>query len=757
MRRMRPSTLAKMFASYAVVAMLVTLIVGVVAGREFTTRFRESLDATNTLNMERIGEGIRAEVLDQTYQVSNNILLDTYDTNLTSFFTMPISGNHYQLANAYTTLTRIVVAQSSVILGIEIYYADHEIVLSSGKGVLYLRHLSGESTAMLETYNAMLARLKTGQQWLERSTPSGTAVSFVITYPYAGSGGARQGCIMIDVNTDEIARLLERMNNSDAANTYVIGKENTVLASMVQTDGVDISAVLETDYMNRGSTVIQPGGEPFLVTVQRMPEVDWTILRLEPMAKVYGQANALLLHLVTVCLIAVTVGMGIAMLFSLWLYAPLRRLREASFSKLGALVPEEGRHKDVYADMRVLIDNVAGEMNTLKLTVQSDEDIIKSNVLYNLMVNPVVPKGELDRLLPLMGINQPARAAAIVLCGNGPTWPEGLREDLLRRVEALGGDTRIEFHAAELEAGRIGIWASSPRDRLTEAEEVLAVFLAHYGAEKGLPLPAAFGTWEEEATYLHRSYQVAAERLAYAFYLPEEPLLRAEELTERMKSSRPIDEKWARKMERALNMRSPQAVQDTLDGVVQLCRARLYTHRQCRRLLVELVRILYQYGQTHTLPVPASVAEWEDAFLCGTIYGFAQRYRMQCETFLETGSDEGETAAADLVARAKRCVEENLSGDLALVAMAELLDVKPGYLSRKFKELAGVNYVEYVTACRTKKAAELLVQTARPVGDIAMELGFNSVTYFNRRFKADYGISPGEFRRRNPGTGEAPE
>ena len=65
---------------------------------------------------------------------------------------------------------------------------------------------------------------------------------------------------------------------------------------------------------------------------------------------------------------------------------------------------------------------------------------------------------------------------------------------------------------------------------------------------------------------------------------------------------------------------------------------------------------------------------------------------------------------------------------------------------KAFKRATGMPFVQYLKHYRLEKAAALLRETDRTILEIAMETGFDNLSYFTRSFKEKYGISPGKFR-----------
>jgi AraC-like DNA-binding protein len=78
--------------------------------------------------------------------------------------------------------------------------------------------------------------------------------------------------------------------------------------------------------------------------------------------------------------------------------------------------------------------------------------------------------------------------------------------------------------------------------------------------------------------------------------------------------------------------------------------------------------------------------------------------------------------------------------------LLELTHVSPGYLSRAMRRHYGATPTEFVMGLRLAQATALLATTDDPVADIAHRCGFNSQSYFTRRFVRGYGVSPSRFR-----------
>jgi AraC-like DNA-binding protein len=85
---------------------------------------------------------------------------------------------------------------------------------------------------------------------------------------------------------------------------------------------------------------------------------------------------------------------------------------------------------------------------------------------------------------------------------------------------------------------------------------------------------------------------------------------------------------------------------------------------------------------------------------------------------------------------------------LTLEQISHISGMSPSVFSVKFKQHTGQTLIEYRNDIRLNFAKEALLYTDHKVLSIALEVGFEDVSFFNKQFKKKLGLSPGEFRKR---------
>ncbi|MDO4273610.1 MAG: AraC family transcriptional regulator [Eubacteriales bacterium] len=95
-------------------------------------------------------------------------------------------------------------------------------------------------------------------------------------------------------------------------------------------------------------------------------------------------------------------------------------------------------------------------------------------------------------------------------------------------------------------------------------------------------------------------------------------------------------------------------------------------------------------------------------------------------------------------------IEEHLSEPIQTEALAQLAGLSQFYFQRLFKRLVKKPLQEYIKLRRLARAAEALRTEKKRILDIALDYGFASHGNFTRAFKDTYGITPEEYRKKQP-------
>lgn len=95
------------------------------------------------------------------------------------------------------------------------------------------------------------------------------------------------------------------------------------------------------------------------------------------------------------------------------------------------------------------------------------------------------------------------------------------------------------------------------------------------------------------------------------------------------------------------------------------------------------------------------------------------------------------------------CIKRLDNEALTLTYLAQMLGYSEFYISRKFKEISGMQFRDYLRYRKLAFSLKQIRDTECGILDIALKYGFSSHEAFTHAFKEAYGITPSEYRQ-NP-------
>ena len=105
-----------------------------------------------------------------------------------------------------------------------------------------------------------------------------------------------------------------------------------------------------------------------------------------------------------------------------------------------------------------------------------------------------------------------------------------------------------------------------------------------------------------------------------------------------------------------------------------------------------------------------------------------------------------ETQESPVMRRARVIIEEKQSDDITSRDVARMLNTSTFYFCKLFKKATGLTFTEYLTRVRVEKAKNFLLNPHLRVSEIAYQVGFRSLSQFNRSFRNLVGQTPSEYR-----------
>ncbi len=123
---------------------------------------------------------------------------------------------------------------------------------------------------------------------------------------------------------------------------------------------------------------------------------------------------------------------------------------------------------------------------------------------------------------------------------------------------------------------------------------------------------------------------------------------------------------------------------------------------------------------------------------------FAQHLALAAEQI----ATQQQNAEPPLVEKARAYIAAHQGEEIALEDVAQAVHASTFHFCKTFKKATGFTFTQYLGLVRVAKAKQLLANPQKRISEIAYEVGFQSLTHFNRVFRKVTGQSPTDFRER---------
>lgn len=132
-------------------------------------------------------------------------------------------------------------------------------------------------------------------------------------------------------------------------------------------------------------------------------------------------------------------------------------------------------------------------------------------------------------------------------------------------------------------------------------------------------------------------------------------------------------------------------------------------------------------------------------------YKKAKQQKFQSNKEINISALDYPSLDEEFLQKAIRIIEQHLSdSEFDVTIFAEKLHLSKSSLYRKIKTMTGLSPVEFTRNIRLKHACLILQNQSLPISEVAYTVGFSDPNYFTLCFKAEFNITPTDYRKNNP-------
>ena len=559
-----------------------------------------------------------------------------------------------------------------------------------------------------------------------------------------------RGLIMVYVTVDRLMSQFDGITVGDQGFVAILSEDGERIAASGNESA--ISQVLS-------SPDARPGR--FVVLQSYSPNHGLRFIAGIPNALFFQQVHLVGIVFLIIIAVELLAGVALARFLAIRNMAPIREL----VSRLAAEYRDGEQEQDELRLIAGSIERLAKDNASLHETIHRQAPLIQSTFVEQLLSGKFADQAQAERARREAGVIFEGEWFAVCLVSIGsPGLSAGSEaalaaQPLMQAILDQAWRSSVPFAAQSynMEPGVAAVVLNPPA--LTQAEYHEAMLHAtdllrdqlgsvHTGGILVSCSELVTGLVELRVAYNQAKqvydYQSIVEETGCTFYgdlktsetnralfdiETENALSRAVIAGDTEKARAHLDTLWRTITDAAVPSHSFELAVDQLEGALLRTAGALIFSREETQQKVN--GFIARSGEQHTLHERFSVLH--DAFLA------------LCEAVV----DAGRTRHSQVLEEMQTYLNEH-AGDpqIGLHSLADAFRRSPAYVSRFFKEHAGVGMAEYLERVRIDRARNLLSGTGETISRVAGEAGYTSSNTFYKAFKRITGLTPAEYRQR---------
>lgn len=171
-------------------------------------------------------------------------------------------------------------------------------------------------------------------------------------------------------------------------------------------------------------------------------------------------------------------------------------------------------------------------------------------------------------------------------------------------------------------------------------------------------------------------------------------------------------------------------------------------HHELQTIIGSIIRTFYLDGHFKYISIYADLIKFV-ATLGNDLIDRALNEQVTAEDATHVANERTSASHSHLTVIYESCeyLRHHSRDDISLDDLANRAGFSKFYFSRLFKDFTGMSFVDYLNRCRISDAENLLSDPESVVTEVAMQVGFNSISTFNRVFRKFKNTTPTEFKQ----------
>ncbi|MEC1262466.1 helix-turn-helix domain-containing protein [Bacillus swezeyi] len=616
----------------------------------------------------------------------------------------------------------------------------------------------------LKVYDSLLSGKK-NVYWKKWRGSSG---DMALIHKIPGGISEPFGALILTVNKREMKHLLESLSPYSKGTALLLSRDQRAVSSANEGGKGNFESALKNRVKKKpnkdGSFFMKWKGENYSVSYGQMDRLgqEWTYASASPMSSITAPVLFLSKLVAAVSMAGIMLAVILTWYASHKIYSPVAKLIQLCSGEEKKTVSALGRDEFRWLEQRW--EDMSKESGKLKKQMMTQMSQVTSGFFQRLLQGSFADESEQNLRNRLKGWGWEAKDKIFIIidiqvtglherAGSFANEDEGLVNFMLDNItRELAGKTFKQMYITDVRSLSLAILLMSSRK--TALKEEIAQFVReltemihtfcrlHITATLSIPvslvkdIPVIYE--EVKAGKLYRQFENSSQ------------LIDLNQLEEKAPSESYYPFALEKKVIQAIRLEEKDQAESLIKLFIQELAEKGKTEIRIQPGMIQLFARI-QEEIFHSGLHPYELFDQKDlmrelAELREPSHAVVWMMERVVGPYLKELEGRNNRRQKLLVEQVLGMIHENYMNDLSLESCADEAGTNSYTLSKAFKQVTGINFIDYVTRMRIEKAKELLLETNKKIHDVSEEVGYRH-SYFNRIFKKQVGIPPSRYRQ----------
>lgn len=750
----------RLIFSFVVVVILVISVIGFVLAAQFSTNYNSKLEEIEDYRLTYLINKIN-DLFSNADETTREIAsLGNGSVEMQNFMYYAMKDNFSCAIDILKYMQILKSKNDSSISSIELTVPQNNAWISTFTGINYMEELNLKWTPDMNMFKPQ-SELNNNKYWIFKraikySMTEIPVYSVISGYPlFVKDEENYKGYIVVNIKQDALDQLLQSHLSGDYDAIAIVDDQGNIISVQGNVKELEISLKKEQERnssflsnLSNDSVTISKNN---IIINKSLRISNWRIINMISTRDYYSETRKIQQKVVLISLIVLFCGLLLSYLFAKRLYHPLYLIMDKlTHAKLN----KKARENEYYYIDRA-VDELYNRALQKEKALNDNRNIIQRNFVVNLLTVQTVDNHTINEKLAFLGIEEYPVKFILMIKLHKKVF-ESLDEisqnlvtyNIIHFFDCYVNNT-IHCLSADINNAEICVLVFSKNADESNLR-VLQNKLIDYMSMDFQMNPIILRSESfQNLKNAYDEYAVLKKIAEYIYFLPGNYYLDAALLKKNLKNLQPSMNCNFQSFSEALITRNLDQIDAILRKFIEDCSAINVSVDYLNGAVLKYV-FIYNYFmrdimKENNLNDDTKIfRDLNNQFdIQDFYYWFMQLIR---NTFEElTGLEK--SASKTAVSLIERVILDNLNQDLSLEFIAEKVYLSPKYISRLFKEERKLNITQFITECKLKKAAKLLIETNLSLEELIQEIGFSSTNYFIKKFKEKYSVTPSQYRR----------